>query len=425
MFKKVLAAFKVKEIRSKILFTLFILAAFRILAHIPVPGVDTGALKEFFQASKLLGVLDLFSGGAMANFSVVTLGLNPYINASIIFQLLTMVFPKLEELSKEGEYGRERINMYTRFVAVPLALVQSYGMYFLLQRQGVLSALSPLGIAVLMVTLSAGTVLLMWLGELVSEYGIGNGISMIIFAGIVARVPVSLARTIFLATGQNFFSLLIFGVIAVAVIGAIVMVNEGAREIPIQYARRVRGRRLAGGGRTHLPLRVNQAGVIPIIFAVSLVLIPGMLGGYLQSMSAGGLSRVGDFLVEIFKPGSMSYNAVYFLLVIAFAYFYTAVTFDPRKIADDIKKHGGFIPGVRPGRATADYLNWILTRITLAGAVFLGLIAVLPGLVQGATDITTLSIGGTGILIVVSVVLETLRQIESMLVMRDYDGFLE
>ncbi|MCG2685757.1 preprotein translocase subunit SecY, partial [Candidatus Parcubacteria bacterium] len=255
MFKKILAAFKVKEIRSKILFTLCILAAFRMLAHIPVPGVDTGALKEFFQASKLLGVLDLFSGGAMANFSVVTLGLNPYINASIIFQLLTMVFPKLEELSKEGEYGRERINMYTRLVAVPLALVQSYGMYFLLQKQGVLSPLSPLGIAVLMVTLSAGTMLLMWLGELVSEYGIGNGISMIIFAGIVARVPTSLARTIFLATGQNFFSLFIFGVIAVAVVGAIVMVNEGAREIPIQYARRVRGRRLAGGGQTHLPLR--------------------------------------------------------------------------------------------------------------------------------------------------------------------------
>ncbi len=424
MFKFLASALRVGEVRRKILFTALILSLFRILAHIPVPGVQTEALSDFFRSNQLLGMLDLFSGGGLQNFSVVTLGLNPYINASIIFQLLTMVFPRLEELSKEGEYGRERLNMYTRFLTVPLAVFQAYGFYYLFMRQGIVSPMGVLGIISLVLTLMAGTMLLVWLGEQISEWGIGNGISMLIFAGILGRVPQSIAQALVNVRSDNILSLIAFTVGALGIVAAIVCIDEGARRLPVQYAKRVRGRSLQGGGETHLPLKVNSAGVIPIIFAVSLMMIPGTLGRYLQESSQSALAASANWLVTAFDPSSFFYILSYFVLVVGFTYFYTAVTFNPEKVADDIRKYGGFIPGIRPGRPTAEYLNYILTRITLAGALFLGLVAVLPSIMQNVSGLVGLSIGGTGILIVVSVVLETVKQLESLLVMRDYEGFL-
>jgi preprotein translocase subunit SecY len=367
-------------------------------------------------------MLDLFSGGGMQNFSVVTLGLNPYINASIIMQLLTMVFPKLEELSKEGEAGREKINQYTRYITFPLACFQAYGMYFWLSRQGIVSAMGPLPLLSLVLTMTGGTIFLMWVGELLSEYGIGNGISLIIFAGIVARLPLSFGQTL-LAAGPGSF-LLTTGLF-LAVVVAVVAVNEAVRRVRIEYAKRVRGRRMYGGQSTYLPLRVNQTGMIPIMFAGSLIMIPAMVARYLTGVQNQTVAKIAQTIVNTLDPTKNIYNLLYFLLVFGFTYFYTAIQFNPEKIAEDIRKYGGFIPGIRPGHPTSQHLNYILTRITLAGALFLGIIAVLPSLASGFTDVTTLTIGGAGILIVVSVVLETMRQLESMLVMRDYEGFLE
>ena len=411
------------ELRKKLLVTLLIFGIFRILAHIPIPGVNVSGIKEFFASSQLLGFLDIFSGGGMQNFSVVTLGLNPYINASIIFQLLTMAVPKLEELSKEGESGRQKINQYTRLVSVPLCILQAYGMYFFLHSQKIVPSLDFFSIVILVTTMTAGSVLLMWLGELVGEYGLGNGISLLIFAGIVSRLPSSIGRTAVSTTGDSAFNLLLFFILALVVIAGIVYVNEATRNIPIQYARLVK-KGTGYGSSTYLPLRINQAGVIPIIFAVSLVLIPSVLGNYLQTVPEPLIAKTAQFLTYHFKPNGIFYNVLYFLLVVGFTYFYTAVTFNPEKVADEIKKNGGFVPGIRPGKATSEYLNVILTRITLPAAVFLGLVAVLPAVMQSITGISTLSVGGTSVLIVVQVVLETMKQIESQLAMRDYEGFL-
>ncbi|MFH0864046.1 MAG: preprotein translocase subunit SecY [Candidatus Gottesmanbacteria bacterium] len=418
-------AFKIPDLRRKIIFTIGIFVVFRIFAHVPIPGVDLVALRRLFTSNQLLGLLDIFSGGTLANFSVMALGLNPYINASIILQLLTIVFPKLEELQKEGEYGRQKINQYTRFITVPLALLQAFGMYALLRNQGIIRNLSPELLIGLVITMTAGTVLLMWLGELISENGIGNGISMLIFAGIVGRFPVLIGQTLSVATAENITNLIIFAVLGIIVVAGIVVVNEGTRQVSVAYAKRIRGGKMYGGGSTHLPLRVNQAGVIPIIFAVSLILLPSMFGGFLEQAPNPLIANIAHVVVKLFDPSGIVYNLTYFLLVIGFTYFYTAVTFNPQKIASEIQKYGGFIPGIRPGTPTANYLNYILTRITLAGAIFLGLIAILPSLARGTTGITTLMLGGTGILIVVSVVLETTKQLESMLVMRSYEGFLK
>lgn len=407
------------------LFTALLFAVFRLFAHVPVPAVDIGKLRGLFAENELLSLLDIFSGGTLANFSVMALGLNPYINASIIFQLLTMVIPRLEELSKEGDAGRELINQYTRILTLPLALLQAFGMYVLLRNQGIIESLGPLPLLSLIITMATGTMILMWFGELLTEYGIGNGISMLIFAGIIGRLPIALAQTAAISENTNLFNLTTFTVIALIVIGGIVFINEAIRKVSVQYAKRIRGSRMYGGQTTHLPLRVNQAGVIPIIFAVSLVLLPSMLGGFLQAVPNPTIANLASAASKIFSPGGLTYNLVYFILVIGFTYFYTAVVFNPMRIADDIKKYGGFIPGIRPGKPTADYLNYILTRITTAGALFLGTIAVLPSVMQGLTNVVTLTIGGTGILIVVSVILETAKQLEAMLVMRSYEGFLE
>ncbi|OGG20526.1 preprotein translocase subunit SecY [Candidatus Gottesmanbacteria bacterium RIFCSPHIGHO2_02_FULL_40_13] len=418
-------AFKSPEIKKKLLFTAFIFAVFRIFAYTPLPGVDLVRLKDLFSKSEFLGLLDIFSGGTLVNFSVMAIGLNPYINASIILQLLTIVFPKLEELSKEGEYGREKINQYTRFLTVPLAAVQSLGMYALLHNQGIITTLSPFMLISLILSMTAGTMLLMWLGELISEFGIGNGISVLIFAGIVGRLPLSIGRTIAVVNQELLLNVLVIVVISFIVIAAIVFINEAVRQVPVHYAKRVRGNKIYGGSSTYLPLRLNQAGVIPIIFAVSLVLLPSMFGQFAEQLPNKFIAGFSKILVNIFQTDGIVYNSAYFLLVIGFTYFYTAITFNPQKIAAEIQKYGGFIPGIRPGSSTASYLNYILTRITLAGAIFLGTIAIFPSLMKHITGISALTVGGTSVLIVVSVVLETVKQIEAQLVMRNYEGFLK
>lgn len=412
------------DLRRRIVFTILVLGVFRVVSHVPLPGVNHQSLQSLFRSNPFLGIFDLFSGGALANFSIASLGLNPYINASIIIQLLTMVYPKLEALAKEGEYGREKINQYTRLLTLPLSLFQAYATYFLLSSQGIVAHLGPLPLASLLVSLSAGTIFLVWLGEILTENGLGNGISMLIFAGIVAGLPTSLGRAVFASTAENFSNLLIFGALGLVIIAGVVFINEAIRRIPVEYARRSREGRSLGNVSSFLPLRVNQAGVIPIIFAISLVLLPSLLAQYLRGAGNQKLLAISNLLLEVFQPRSVYYNFIYFFLVVAFTYFYTAVTFNPDKIAEDIKKYGGFIAGIRPGKATADYLSRILKRITLAGAVFLGLMAVLPSLGQSLTSVTAFSLGGTSILIVVSVILETLKQVQSQVDTRSYEGFL-
>jgi preprotein translocase subunit SecY len=424
IFDPIKKAMKVPDLKRRIMITLFILLVFRVLAHIPLPGVNAEKLKELFQSSQLLGLLDLFSGGGMQRFSLVTLGLNPYINASIIFQLLSMVFPKIEEMQKDN-FGREKLAQYARMLTVPLALMQAYGMHFLLSKQGVVYELSWHTLVVLVISMAAGTIALMWLGELLSEYGLGNGISMIIFAGIVSRLPSAFGQTAFTISAENILTYAFFAALAVGLIALIVMVNEGIYNIPIQYARRVRGGRTYGTHKTFLPLKVNSAGVMPIIFAVSLVMLPSMVAGYLQNVPSEAVSRVAAKVTALFDQNGVFYNVFYFFLVFGFTYFYTTIAFNVERVADDIKKRGGFIAGIRPGKTTKKYLSYILSRITLAGAVFLGLVAVLPSIVQAFTGLSNLALGGTGVLIVVSVVLETVRQFNSMLVTRSYEGFLD
>ncbi len=416
-------AWQSPEVRKKLLFTAGIFIVFRLFAHIPVAGVNTASLKSLFSQNQFLGLLDIFSGGTLANFSVMALGLNPYINASIILQLLTMVFPKLEELSKEGESGRQKINQYTRMLTVPLAFLQAFGMYALLRSQHIIAILSPIQLVSFLLTMTAGTMLLVWLGELITERGVGNGISLLIFAGIVGRLPVAFGQTASVSSSQNLLNVGAFATLGIIVIAAIVLINEATRQIPIYYAKRVKGNKIYGGQNTHLPLRLNQAGVIPIIFAVSLVLLPNLVANYLTAAKNPFMHNFATTLVTVFNPNGVFYNFLYFILVVGFTYFYTAVVFNPKKIADEIQKYGGFIPGIRPGTPTSHYLNFVLTRITLVGALFLGIVAIFPSIAKTLTGVQTLLLGGTGILIVVSVILETVKAIEAQLVMRNYDAY--
>lgn len=420
----VLKIFKIKDLRKKILFTAFIFLVFRIFAQVPVPGVDIVRLKAIFAQSQLLSLLDIFSGGTLANFSVLSLGLNPYINASIIIQLLQMVFPKLEELAKEGESGREKINQYTRYLTVPLATVQAFGIYILLRNSKILESVTPLTLLSLVFSITAGTIFLMWLGELISEKGVGNGISMIIFAGIVGRLPISLFQQASLFDPSQFRNLIIFIVMALLVVVSIVIVTEARRPIKVQYSRRGQGASV-GSTSSFIPLRLNQAGVIPIIFAVSLILLPTTLARFFEKSPDAFIANFSQALQKAFNPGSVIYNISYFVLVIAFTYFYTTVAFNTKQLSEMLMKQGSFIPGIRPGSPTKKYLDYISLRITLFGALFLGLIAILPSIGQSLTGIKSLLIGGTGLLIVVSVILETTKQVESQLVMSDYDSFLE
>ncbi len=425
MFTALIDAFRAPDLRNKILFTLGMLVVFRFLAHVPLPGVDQAQLANVLQNNQLLNLLDLFSGGGLARLSVVALGVNPYINASIIMTLLNQTIPALERLSKEGEFGRNKINQYTRILTVPLALLQGTGIAIFFKNSGVISefGLGSIGLTIaILATLTAGTLILMWLGELISENGIGNGISFIIFAGIVGRLPTTVAQTV--QVQENYLLLGVYALIAVGVIGAIIFIQEGQRRIPVQYAKRVRGTRMYSGGSTHIPLRVNSAGVIPIIFAISILLLPTQIAQYFTNSETEWLRNLSTGIVGAFQNAFL-YNSLYFILVVAFTFFYTAFTFVPNDVADNIRRYGGFIPGIRPGRPTAEFLGRVVTRITIAGALFLGIVAVMPTLVGDLTGVQTLRLGGTSILIVVGVVVETMKQLEAQLLMRSYEGFIQ
>jgi preprotein translocase subunit SecY len=412
---------KTRSIRKKLLITAAVLIVFRLAGHIPASGIDRTTLAALFAGSPLLSLLDVFSGGTLANFSILALGLNPYINASIIFQLLGYVIPSIEELQKEGEFGQEKINQYTRLLTVPLAALQAFGMYALLRGQKVITTLSPVQLLALVITMTAGTIFAVWLGELISEYGFKDGVSLLIFTGIVARLPVTLGQSASIFQSQDILKITLFVVISVLIVGVVIFMSEAARQIPIHYAKR---RTESGlGASSYLPLRLNQAGVIPIIFAVSLVLMPSMLGQFLANVPNAGVAAFAKTVSTAFNPQSAVYNIVYFLLVFGFTYFYTAVVFNPEKVAENLQKGGGFIPGIRPGKETEKYLGHVLSRLTVVGGAFLGLIAVLPSLFRNSLGATNLAIGGTSVLILVSVALQLIREMEGELVMERYEGF--
>jgi preprotein translocase subunit SecY len=413
-------ALQVGELRAKILFTLFIILVFRIGAHVPVPGVDLEAIARFMeQGGALFGMVDVISGGAFKNFSVFAMSITPYINASIIMQLLTVVIPALEQMAKEGQEGRKIIVKYTRYGTVFLAFIQASGIYFALG--GAVMNRNVFTWFVFVTTLTAGTAFLMWLGEQVTENGIGNGISIIIFAGIVSSVPSAITNIYKLLNAGtiNPFSVIILVVVGALVIAAIVFIQEGQRRIPVQYAKRVVGRKVYGGQSTHIPMKVNQAGVIPVIFASSLLIFPTTIASYFPA------NLVARWITQYFSWGSVLHTIFYALLIIGFTFFYTAISFNPMDVADNMKKYGGFIPGLRPGRPTAEYLNRVMVRLSLAGAVFLALIAILPNFMLLITKIPNVFFGGTALLIVVGVALETMKQVESQMLMRHYQGFIK
>ncbi len=423
--QKIFQLFKIKDLRKRILFILMVLVIFRIAANIPVPGIDVAKLEQFFSNNQLFGLLNIFTGGALSNMSIVMLGLGPFITATIIMQLLTMIFPQLEALYKEeGEAGRQKFNQYSRILTIPLAVLQSYGMITLLNRQGIIPEFSLIQWITSISVITAGALFLMWLGELISEKGIGNGVSLLIFAGIVSGIPQSFKQIIITYDPSQIPSYIAFLVLAIVIITGVVVITEGRRNIPVSYAKRIRGHRMYGGVSTYLPLNVNPAGVIPIIFALSIMLFPGMIASFLSGTSIGWLAGAAQFIGRIFE-NAWFYGFFYFLLVVLFTYFYTAVTFDPKNVSNNLQKMGGFIPGIRPGRPTSQFLYFILNRVLLFGAFFLGTIAVLPSIVQGVTGVEAFgfAIGGTALLIIVSVILETIRQINSQLTMREYEGF--
>ncbi|MBI2941710.1 MAG: preprotein translocase subunit SecY [Chloroflexi bacterium] len=425
MLQSVLAAFKLSDLRHKLIFTFVMLVIFRFIAHVPVPGVDFVALERLFQSNQLIGMLDLFSGGALTTFSVAAMGVYPYITSTIIMQLLTPIIPALEEIAKEGEAGRNRVSQYTHWLTVPLAALQAYGTGVLLQSQGILSNFGLSGGSLLptlaiVISMTAGTILLVWLGELITENGIGNGVSIIIFAGIVARLPSMVGQ---LLVTTNLLVPLMFVAIGVLIVAAIVVVQEAQRRIPVHYSRQmVRGGRVRQSTTTHIPLKVNSAGMIPLIFAMSIMLFPGTIASYFQS-SGGTIGAVAQFVIRYFGTSSPLYWLLYFLLVVFFTFFYTMVIYQQQNISENLQKYGGFIPGIRPGRPTGEYLNGVLFRITWLGALFLGVVAVVPFLVQGVS--TALVLSSTGLLIVVGVVLDTMKQLEAQLLMRNYEGFIK
>ncbi|MFS8581594.1 MAG: preprotein translocase subunit SecY [Limnochordales bacterium] len=416
-------ALRIPDLRRKLLYTMGLLVVFRIGSFVPVPGVDAAGLAAQLgvEGGGIFGFLNLFSGGALGRFTVFALGVQPYITASIILQLLTIVIPKLEELAKEGPEGRKKIQEYTRYGTVALGIIQSIGVTSLAYNWGVLARTDAFTFVTIVLTLTAGSTFLMWLGEKITEHGIGNGISLLIFAGIVAGVPVGTVN-IFRALGEggvNPFSLLFFAVAGLLVIMAIIMVQQGERRVPVQYAKRVVGRRMYGGQTTHIPMKVNQAGVIPVIFASSVLMFPLTLAQFIPGIA--------PWVERVIGIGTLGYNLLYFVMVIFFTYFYTAVTWNPADVADNMRKYGGFIPGLRPGKPTAQYLDRVLSRLTLAGALFLGFIAVMPYVMAAITNMPTtfLYFGGTGLLIVVGVALDTMKQMEAQLLMRHYEGFLK
>jgi preprotein translocase subunit SecY len=437
MFQAVINAFKIPDLRAKILFTLAMLVIFRFIASIPIPGVDREGLRAFIENNQLLGMLNLFSGSGLTNFSIVALGVYPYITASIIMQLMTPIIPRLNELSQEGQQGRNKINQYTHFLTVPLALLQGYGQTLLFSRQqgvdgnyliedfGLFDGDTWLPTLAILISMTAGTMLLVWIGELITEKGIGNGISIIIFGGIVATLPGNVIDLMTGGTfGSNFVGTLLFAIIGLITVVGVVLINEGQRRIPVHHAKRVRSGKVYGGTTTNIPLKVNSAGMIPLIFAVSIMVFPGMVASFLEASNTEWVRDVAEKIRLWLSPDTWPYNIVYFFMVVGFTFFYTMVVFQQQRIPESLQRQGAFIPGVRPGRNTAVYLQKVLSRITVVGALFLGLIAILPFFASLITGINSLQLSATSLLIVVGVAIDTMRQLEAQLMMRNYEGFI-
>lgn len=422
MLEKLEKIWNTKEIRNNLLFVVAMLVVFRLASHVPVPGVNVANLRDYLAGNQILGLLNVFSGGTMSNFSVIMLGVAPYITASIIFQLLAMIVPYFEELAKEGESGQQKLNMYTRYLTVPLAFLQSFGMIRLLNNTGrpILTDLTTFRMITIMFTITAGTMFLVWLGELISEKKAGNGMSLLIFAGIVASLPSTLRTAFVNYTDADLYTFVMFALVAILTVVGVVFINEGQRNIPVNYAKQMRGNQSFGGASSHLPIRVNMSGVIPIIFAISLVLFPPMIAQFFVNARSAWLASLATNTISFFNNQTY-YGIMYFGLVFFFTYFYTAVVFNPQKVAENLQRQGGFVPGIRPGKETEKYLQTVVNRINLIGALFLGVIAILPLLVQGVSGSTSLTLGGTSMLIVVAVAIETYKQIESQLTMHEYD----
>ena len=422
MWQKLIQAWKIKDVRNSLLFVTAMMVLFRFLASIPLPGIDVVALKSFFEGNQVLGLLNLFSGGTLENFSVVAVGVAPFITASIIFQLLGMIIPKIEEIQKDGEAGRQKINQWTRIATVPLAILQALGLISILKSSPVpiLVRSDILYYVTILATVTAGTVFLMWIGELMSERKVGNGISLLIFAGIISGLPSTIQRAFVTYDASQFMTWIGYVAIAVITVLGVVFISEAQRNVPIQYARQIHG--AGAGASSNLPLRVLMAGVIPIIFAISFLIFPTMIGQFFLQARTEWIADAARWTLAILQNQTI-YGVLYFVLVVAFTYFYTSIIFKPDQIAENLQKQGGFIPGIRPGVPTADYLSSVITRVTFAGSLFLGAIAVLPVVMQAYTGTSTFAIGGTSLLIIVSVVIESVKQIESHVTMREYDAY--
>ncbi|MGB3328542.1 MAG: preprotein translocase subunit SecY [Thermomicrobiales bacterium] len=438
MLQAVLNAFKIPDLRRKILYTVAMLVIFRIIASVPIPNVDRAGLRAFIEGNQLLGMLNLFSGSGLRNFSIAALGVYPYITASIIMQLMTPIIPRLNELSMEGEQGRTRINQYTVFLTVPLALLQGYGQGLLFSRQstpdgtgtlisdfGLFNSSTFLPTVAILLSMTATTLLLVWIGQLITENGIGNGISVLIFGGIVASLPSAVSNVFGGGSlGQNVIGTVFFIALGLLTVVGVVLINEGQRRIPVHHAKRVRAGRVYGGSTTFIPLKVNSAGMIPLIFAVSIMVLPGLISNLLSASNTSWVRNIARDLSIWFSPTNALYNIVYFLLVVGFTFFYTMVVFQQQRIPESLQRQGAFIPGVRPGKNTASYLQKVLSRITIVGALFLGIVAILPWIVSQLTGVQSLLISSTSLLIVVGVAIDTMRQLEAQLLMRNYEGFI-
>lgn len=420
VWKKIKAIFTDETLRNRVLFVLGALIVFRLLSAIPIPGVDSIKLQNFIANNQFVGVLNVFSGGGLSTLSIIMLGVGPYITSSIIMQLLTIMSPRLKALYQEdGEIGRKKFTQFSRMITIPLAIVQGLALLVLLKKQGIMTDLSMFGMFTNLSVIVAGSMLIMWIGELVSEFGIGNGVSLIIFAGIVAAIPKEVSQFMFTFDIGNLPVYILFLAVGLLIVAGVVVVTEAERPVPVTYAKQVRGDHVSGGTQTYLPIRVNQAGVIPIIFALSILLFPQLIGNFLAGMTNGTLLAISRGLLW-FVQNTWLYSLFYFIFVFLFTYFYTAVTFDPEQVATNLQKNGAFVPGIRPGEATRDFIAKILNRTTMMGAVFLGLIAVLPLIIRAITGITAFAIGGTALLIVVSVVLDLIKKVEAQLSMREY-----
>jgi preprotein translocase subunit SecY len=420
--------FRIPDLRKKFFIVLGLVMVSRLVSAIPIPGVDASNIRSFLDTNSAFSLLNIFTGGGLINFSVALMGVGPYITASIIFQLLTLVIPSLESLSKEGEFGRKKITQYTRLATIPLGLIQGFGTLTFLRSADIISEWTPWNLAFMLLVATGGTMLLVWLGEIISEQGIGNGVSILITTGIISSFPASIQKSYDLyttagTTTQDFLQLGGFTLLAAVALAGIIFINDGVRNIPVSYAKRVRGNNAYGGVDTNLPIKVNASGVTPIIFAVSMVLFPSIIAQFLSRASNSQVRELGDTITTFFN-NQWNYAAIYFVLVIAFTFFYTFIIFQPKQMAENLQRQGGFIPGIRPGADTESYLYTTIQRLTLVGAVFLAVVAVLPYIAQELTKVQTVSLGGTSLLIVVAVILEIMRQVKAQLITRTYDSYI-